>query len=78
MYIVFGMISTIYCLYWDYYMDWGLFRSKEKGRKYLRNKIMYPAGFYYYAMISNTILRLFWVLSVFSDDKDFPEWVDKS
>ena len=29
LYIVFLAIATLYCLVWDYYMDWGLFRSKE-------------------------------------------------
>jgi hypothetical protein len=64
-----AIVSTIYCLIWDYYMDWGLFRSHEKGKKYLRPKIMFPPWFYYYAMVSNTVMRHFWILSVikFSD-----------
>lgn len=71
-YIVTCLLSTLYCLAWDYYMDWGLIRSNEKGKKYLRPKILYPVWFYYYAMISNMFMRFFWVLSVFN----FPPWVN--
>ena len=63
-YIASAIISTLYCLIWDFYMDWGLFRTREKGKKFLRTKILYPKWFYYYAMVTNTILRLFWILSI--------------
>jgi hypothetical protein len=53
-------------------MDWGLIRSNEKGKLYLRPKILYPAWFYYYAMASNLFMRFFWVLSVFT----YPTWVN--
>jgi hypothetical protein len=46
-------------------MDWGLFRETPgKGKRYLRDKLHYPAWFYYYAVISNTILRFFWIFGV--------------
>ena len=35
-YFVFNLIATLYCLVWDYYMDWGLFRSWESGSYMLR------------------------------------------
>jgi hypothetical protein len=54
-------------------MDWGLLRSQEPGKKYLRNKIMYPAWFYYYAMISNLFLRFFWILGLIPGS-DFEKW----
>jgi len=52
-----------YC--WDIYMDWGLLRSKAKGHYALRDKINYPAWFYYYAIVSDLILRYFWVITIF-------------
>lgn len=58
-------------------MDWGLFRSKEKGRKYLRPKLMYPIWFYYYAMASNFILRFFWLLSLIPSS-EFSEWSNEA
>ena len=36
-YLFFNMIATIYCLIWDYYMDWGLFRSNEIPKTWLRD-----------------------------------------
>ena len=72
-YIAIALCSTTYCLYWDYYMDWGLFRSKSKGKKYLRSKLMYPVPFYYYAMVSNFFLRFFWILSLIPETSLY-EW----
>ena len=71
-FILASLLSTIYCYAWDLHMDWGLFRSFEKGKKYLRPKFLYPAWFYYYAMVSNFFLRFIWILSLI---RSFPEWV---
>jgi hypothetical protein len=57
--------STCYSLYWDLYMDWGLFRSSAPGKRYLRHKLLYPAKFYYFAAATNTIMRLMWILPIF-------------
>jgi len=57
-------IATVYCYAWDLYMDWGLLRSQEPGRKFLRHKLLYPRNFYYWAIFSNMILRFFWLLSL--------------
>ncbi len=43
-------------------MDWGLFKTNKKGKKYLRDELKYPVHYYYFAMISNLILRFFWIL----------------
>ena len=67
-----SILSTVYSYTWDLYMDWGLFRSFEKDKKYLRPKFLYPAWFYYYAMVSNFFLRFMWILGLI---KVFPEWV---
>lgn len=61
---VVSFLSTVYCLYWDYKMDWGLLRSSRVGKKYLRDKLLFPVWFYYYAMISNFFLRFLWVLGL--------------
>jgi hypothetical protein len=64
-----SFISTVYCLYWDYKMDWGLFRETPgKGKKYLRDRLMFPSWFYYYAMISNLTLRFFWTFGLVTFD----------
>lgn len=56
--------STLYKTCWDYYMDWGMCRSKKKGYFALRRPIHYSPYFYYWAMFSNTILRFFFLIVV--------------
>lgn len=63
-YLIYGLFNTVFCLGWDFYMDWGLFRSKDGGKRFLRPKILFPPWFYYFGLLSNTILRLFWLLQV--------------
>ena len=46
-------------------MDWGLLRSQEPGKRFLRNKILYPAKFYYFAAATNLLMRLMWILPLF-------------
>ena len=72
-YIIFNMIATIYCLIWDYYMDWGLFRAKDSILRE-KNKMNFEPKFYYFAMVTNFFLRFFWLISIFKypyeSDKD--------
>jgi hypothetical protein len=56
------VLATFYCLGWDYYMDWGLLRSRKQGHYLLRDVTQFPAGFYYFAMVVNFLLRFFWVI----------------
>jgi hypothetical protein len=64
-FIIVGLSAASYLLFWDYYMDWGLFREVDnKENKYLlRKKLMYPSRYYYTAMTVNFILRLIWFLN---------------
>ncbi len=64
-FIALNIFSTIYSLYWDLYMDWGFFRTSEPGKRYLRKKLLYPVRFYYFAAITNTLMRLMWILPIF-------------
>jgi hypothetical protein len=57
--------ASAYSYAWDIYMDWGLLRSDKPGTYALRDKICYPVWFYYYAMVSDLILRYFWVITIF-------------
>ncbi len=74
--IVLTVFSTLYSYAWDLYMDWGLLRSSWRdpsGKRLLRPKTLFPAWFYYYAAISNFILRFLWVLPLI---KTLPEWMN--
>ena len=55
----------MYCLVWDYYMDWGLFRSSATASYALRSQIKFPQWFYYFAMFLNLCLRFYWVIGIF-------------
>jgi len=57
------VISTFYKLAWDFYKDWGLLTFKGK-HKLLRPNMIYNPVWYYLAVVTNTILRFAWVLSL--------------
>jgi glucan phosphoethanolaminetransferase (alkaline phosphatase superfamily) len=61
-----SLISTLYAYSWDIYMDWGLLRCswRERNKRLLRNKTLFPQWFYYYAALSNLLLRFTWTLSL--------------
>lgn len=63
-YICIGLLSTAYSYAWDLKMDWGLLRGTQPGKRLLRDKLKFPASFYYFSMISNLALRLAWVLTL--------------
>lgn len=67
-YVLTGVITISYQLYWDYYMDWGLFRELDNKNKkiFLREKLLYPSYYYYSAMINNFILRFIWLTNFIS------------
>merc|ERR1719469_224276 len=62
------MVKTTYSFIWDIYMDWGLFRSNERGdeNRFLRPKINYQHSFYYWAIFSDFVLRYIWILFLFN------------
>ena len=64
--LVLQIIATVYCAAWDYYMDWGLFRSFQPGTYALRSQLKYPRSFYYFAMVLNIILRFYWVIGIYT------------
>eukprot|EP01022_Parablepharisma_sp_SALTPOND_P004520 TRINITY_DN120435_c3_g1_i1.p1 TRINITY_DN120435_c3_g1~~TRINITY_DN120435_c3_g1_i1.p1 ORF type:complete len:700 (+),score=58.28 TRINITY_DN120435_c3_g1_i1:6770-8869(+) len=57
-------IATVYCFIWDITMDWGLMRGKPR-YIFLREKLLYPAKFYYFSIVTNFLLRFTWVLTMF-------------
>jgi len=67
-------IATIYSWLWDCYIDWGLFRCKEKEKYLLRPILTYTPAFYYYGVISDLLLRLTWLPVVFLSPKQTP-WI---
>ena len=60
-----NIFATILSAAWDYYYDWGLFRTYYKGNFLLRDKIRFNPSFYYFAIVSNLFLRFFWLFLSF-------------
>eukprot|EP00039_Didymoeca_costata_P005157 m.78966 g.78966 ORF g.78966 m.78966 type:complete len:650 (+) comp12697_c0_seq4:469-2418(+) len=58
-----ALISMIYSLCWDLWMDWGILRSCKQP---LREKLLYSRWFYFFAAVTDFILRLGWVGSLSS------------
>ena len=47
-------------------MDWGFFEKNAGENKFLRDQIIYPSKFYYYAAsLSNILFRYVWIITVF-------------
>ena len=53
-------------------MDWGLCRCKEEGKYGLRPVIYYRKEFYYYAIVSDLLLRCTWTITAFIDVHGYP------
>lgn len=51
------LFATFFMIGWDTYMDFGLLRTREKGKYGLRPKLMYATYFYYIAIFLNIIFR---------------------
>lgn len=60
------LISTLYVMVWDFYLDWGLFRGTKPGKKLLRDQLVFSDSFYYLCMIQNVLIRFFWVVPLIS------------
>mmetsp|Transcript_3649 Transcript_3649/g.6217 ORF Transcript_3649/g.6217 Transcript_3649/m.6217 type:complete len:188 (-) Transcript_3649:35-598(-) len=58
------MITTIFCLYWDFRWDWGLFIGKTPETRFLRDDTKFSNRFYYICMLLNTVFRFWWLIQM--------------
>ncbi|CAF3082773.1 unnamed protein product [Rotaria socialis] len=64
--IIASFIGATYKLIWDLKMDWGFFDANDNENKFLREQIVYPSKFYYYAgIIQDVTFRYIWIINVF-------------
>jgi hypothetical protein len=64
LWVVAAFFSSCYSFAWDLTRDWGLLRSDSKYR-FLRQKLVYKSPkLYYWAIVSNLVLRFTWILSI--------------
>ncbi|XP_050331542.1 xenotropic and polytropic retrovirus receptor 1 homolog [Bactrocera neohumeralis] len=64
-FIISNVMQTVYTLVWDMIMDFGVFKKFSGENIFLRDQILYPAGFYYFAIIENFFSRIFWALKLY-------------
>lgn len=63
------VFNSIYSLTWDLKMDWGLLDSNAGENKFLREEVVYSSyGFYYFAIIEDTVIRFAWVATFILHD----------
>ena len=60
-YFIAQVLTTVFCLYWDYVWDWGLLYGKTN--RILREKMIFSPNFYYMAMIENAMFRFWWLFA---------------
>ncbi|XP_017086397.1 xenotropic and polytropic retrovirus receptor 1 homolog [Drosophila eugracilis] len=56
------LVATVYCYLWDVMKDFGLFTIIRGEHIFLRKQLVYPQAFYYFVIIENLVLRLFWAV----------------
>lgn len=56
-------ISHIYLLFFDLRFDWNILHCKSKNFL-LRDKLMFPKSFYYFAIVTDSLFRFFWPLQL--------------
>jgi len=56
------VVATVYCYLWDVIRDFGLFTIMRGERIFLRKQLVYPQAFYYFVIVENLVLRLFWAV----------------
>lgn len=64
--ILASFVGATYKLIWDLKMDWGFFDKNAGENKFLRDQIVYPSRFYYYAaIVIDVLFRYIWMINVF-------------
>jgi hypothetical protein len=64
LWIVSFVIATLYQVWWDIFMDWGLFQRNKQGRWELRPKRLYATTMVYWIIcFINISLRFCWILT---------------
>uniref|UniRef100_A0A8C4S4D5 Xenotropic and polytropic retrovirus receptor 1b n=1 Tax=Erpetoichthys calabaricus TaxID=27687 RepID=A0A8C4S4D5_ERPCA len=65
LWVVAAVTQSLYTLFWDLKMDWGLFDKNAGENTFLREEIVYPQKAYYYcAIIEDIILRFAWTVQI--------------
>ncbi|KAL3679555.1 hypothetical protein R1sor_022511 [Riccia sorocarpa] len=65
LFVLSSAVATVYQVYWDLVVDWGLLR-KNSSNKWLRDQLIMPKrkAIYFVSMILNVLFRMAWLQSV--------------
>ena len=58
-----ALLNMCFNSWWDMTHDWGLFKPNSQHR-FLRSRLVYSPKLYYFAIVSNTLCRMSWTLSL--------------
>ncbi|BFF93607.1 xenotropic and polytropic retrovirus receptor 1 homolog [Drosophila madeirensis] len=64
LYLFTALLTSVYCLSWDLLKDFGLFKIWKWENLFLRENLVYPKWFYYFAILENSLLRFVWILEI--------------
>ncbi|XP_012162954.1 xenotropic and polytropic retrovirus receptor 1-like isoform X3 [Ceratitis capitata] len=70
-FIISNVVQTVYCLAWDMIMDFGVLKKFTGENIFLRDQLLYPTGFYYFAIIENFISRIFWAIKLYLYQQEY-------
>ncbi|XP_067635198.1 solute carrier family 53 member 1-like [Eurosta solidaginis] len=70
-FIISNVIQSVYCITWDMIMDFGVFQKFSGENIFLRDELLYPASFYYFAIIENFFCRIFWAFKLYIYQKNY-------
>jgi hypothetical protein len=69
LYVIASAASSCYTYVWDIKMDWGFFAKTAGDNQFLRDELVYSsAGYYYFAIIEDLVLRLSWLWQLLLTD----------
>ena len=60
------MITTLFCIYWDFRWDWGFFTGTKKETRFFRDEMKFSKTFYITCIIFNLIFRFWWFFGIFT------------
>ena len=72
LYLALKTIGTIFKIYWDFVVDWGLFSGTRPDNKWLRDETKFSPSFYYTCMVFNVFGLFIWLVSYLVMDAMHP------
>lgn len=69
MYFLWKAIASVFKIFWDWYIDWGLFRGTRRDNRILRDQMKFSPKFYYCAMFFDVVGHLSWLYTAMAYER---------